>query len=95
MSKVEEKLFQNRYLVDESHPHIAIKNAEASKTDAGLQACVFCCPAACYTKAEDGSVEFTPDGCLECGTCRILCQDGDNLSWDYPRGGFGISFKFG
>ena len=28
-------------------------------------------------------------GCLECGTCRLVC-DSDNVDWNYPRGGFGI-----
>lgn len=94
MSKVEEKLFQNRYLLDEGRPHIAIKNPETCKSCA-TQPCTFCCPAACYTKTENGGVELTTDGCLECGTCRIICTDTCNIQWDYPRGGFGISFKFG
>jgi ferredoxin like protein len=34
------------------------------------------------------------DGCLECGTCRVVCAPG-NVDWDYPRGGYGILFKFG
>ena len=91
MSKVEEKLFQNRYLLDENHPHIRIRDAQ--RCQSCTQPCTFCCPAACYVKNEAGQVDLTTDGCLECGTCRILCPD--NLDWDYPRGGFGISFKFG
>ena len=35
------------------------------------------------------------DGCLECGTCRIICNDFSNVEWEYPRGGYGILFKFG
>jgi ferredoxin like protein len=93
MSKVEEKLFQNRYLLDEGNPHIKIRNPEMCKGCA--QPCTFCCPARCYVKTEDGGVELTTDGCLECGTCRIICCTMNNLSWDYPRGGYGVSFKFG
>ena len=95
MSKVEEKLFQNRYLVDEGRPHIVIKDPASSKDDLSLKQCVFCCPAHCYSEAEDGTVELTTDGCVECGTCRIICQTSGAITWDYPRGGFGISFKFG
>jgi len=93
--KVEEKLFQNRYLVDEGRPHIQIKNSELCQTKCGVQQCTTCCPAGCYVKDEDGSVALTTDGCLECGTCRIICQDLDNVAWEYPRGGYGILFKFG
>ena len=93
MPKVEEKLYQNRYIVDESHPHIAIKD-KAACVSCEHKACTWCCPAACYT--EDGaSVTLATDGCLECGTCRVVCQDKQNIAWDYPRGGYGISYKFG
>ncbi|MCW2247242.1 ferredoxin like protein [Azospirillum fermentarium] len=94
MIKVEEKLYQNRYIVDESRPHIAIKNEETCKT-CETQPCTWCCPAACYSKNEAGTVTLVTDGCLECGTCRVVCQDKENVLWDYPRGGYGISYKFG
>lgn len=94
MVKVEEKLYQNRYIVDESRPHIQIKDADVCK-GCEKQACTFCCPAACYSKNELGSVTLATDGCLECGTCRVVCQDKGNIAWDYPRGGYGISYKFG
>ncbi|WP_142847659.1 ferredoxin family protein [Telmatospirillum sp. J64-1] len=93
MIKVEDKLYQNRYLVDEGRPHISIKDVEVCRDCA--QPCTFCCPAGCYAREEDGSVTLTTDGCLECGTCRVICQDRGNLNWDYPRGGYGILFKFG
>jgi ferredoxin like protein len=93
MSKVEEKLFQNRYLLDEGHPHIQIKDAKACLPCS--QPCTFCCPAGCYVKNDDGGVDLNIDGCLECGTCRIICSENGNLSWEYPRGGYGVSFKFG
>jgi ferredoxin like protein len=35
------------------------------------------------------------DGCLECGTCRVICSEHTNVEWEYPRGGYGILFKFG
>ena len=91
--KVEEKLFQNRYLVDEGHPHVCV--TEGKEATPALKAIISCCPAGCWGLTEDGKVEPTLDGCLECGTCRILtAQDGD-LNWNYPRGGFGIAYKFG
>lgn len=95
MIKVEEKLFQNRYLVDEGRPHIKIKDSSVCQNRCGGQPCTFCCPAGCYTKEDDGSVRLIADGCLECGTCRIICQDQGNIAWEYPRGGYGILYKFG
>ncbi|TIQ24423.1 MAG: ferredoxin family protein, partial [Mesorhizobium sp.] len=26
---------------------------------------------------------------------RILCEKGGDIEWNYPRGGFGVLFKFG
>ena len=43
---------------------------------------------------DGGKIDLVVDGCLECGTCRLVC-DSDNVDWNYPRGGFGILFKFG
>lgn len=90
---VEEKLFQNRYYVDAGHPHIRIRD-EATCIQCSLQSCVTCCPAGCWRREEDGRIELVVDGCLECGTCRIVCEP-KNVDWNYPRGGFGILFKFG
>lgn len=95
MPKIEEKLYQNRYIVDESRPHIAIRNASVCQDSCSSKPCTFCCPAACYTLGEGGAVTLATDGCLECGTCRVICQDNQNITWDYPRGGYGISYKFG
>lgn len=91
--KVEEKLYNNRYMVDEGHPHIAIV-AKGAPSPA-LKSLITVCPAGCYAEEEDGSVVVTPDGCLECGTCRVICAGTGELQWDYPRGGYGILFKFG
>jgi ferredoxin like protein len=89
---VEERLFQNRYRVDEGRAHIRIRAQEACGRCAA-KPCIVCCPAGCW-RLEDGKVDVVVDGCLECGTCRVVCAP-QNVEWDYPRGGFGILFKFG
>ena len=53
------------------------------------------CPAGCYAINEQGKVEVMPDGCMECGTCRVLTAESGDIEWNYPRGGYGVSFKFG
>ncbi|MHB9154637.1 MAG: ferredoxin family protein [Endomicrobiales bacterium] len=90
--KLEDKLFLDRYVVDET-PHIRIIDKERCKQCAKKQ-CLNACPAQCY-KLENGEVEFSHEGCLECGTCRIICDLHKNIEWNYPRGGFGISYKHG
>ena len=91
--KVEEKLFTNRYIVDAGQPHITVRAHD--KPSKNLLAMTHLCPAGCYTESETGQVELTADGCLECGTCRVLCEESGDIEWNYPRGGFGVLFKFG
>lgn len=91
--KVEEKLFQNRYQVDPGRPHIKV-HPHTVPTPA-LLSMTKLCPAGCYATNDHGQVEITVDGCVECGTCRIVTQATNDIEWNYPRGGFGVLFKFG
>ena len=95
MIKVEEKLFQNRYKVDAGKPHISVKDADVCQVKCQTKPCTSVCPASCWTREGDGNVTLITDGCLECGTCRIICSEHHNVEWEYPRGGYGILFKFG
>jgi ferredoxin like protein len=52
--------------------------------------CLNICPAQMFTLAADDSVLFSHEGCLECGACCIVCQ---HLTWNYPRGGYGVAFR--
>lgn len=92
---VEEKLYQNRYRIDAGRPHIRIKQPELCRDACRTRACTFVCPAACYKTEGNGTVTLITDGCLECGSCRIICQEHANVHWEYPRGGHGVLFKFG
>jgi ferredoxin like protein len=92
---IEDKLFQNRYRVDTGRPHIKIKDAAICTNDCDIKSCTFVCPASCYKVEGNGSVTLITDGCLECGSCRIICNEHFNVDWEYPRGGHGILFKFG
>ena len=91
--KVEDKLYYNRYVVDAGRPHIRVK--PHTTPSPALLALTHICPAHCYELNDRGQVEITPDGCLECGTCRVVCAPSDDIEWSYPRGGFGVLFKFG
>jgi ferredoxin like protein len=93
--KVEDKLFQNRYRVDAGRPHIKIKDANVCVSECQDKSCTYVCPASCYTLEGNGAVTLITDGCLECGSCRIICSEHVNVDWEYLRGGHGILFKFG
>ena len=90
---IEEKLFQNRYKVDAGRPHITARDTDVCQS-CDAKPCTVCCPAGCWSLDDGGKIDLVVDGCLECGTCRLVC-DSDNVDWNYPRGGFGILFKFG
>lgn len=53
--------------------------------------CLIVCPAQCY-RIENNRVEFSYHDCLECGSCRIVC-DREAITWSYPRGGFGVCYR--
>lgn len=94
-AQVEEKLFQNRYRVDVGRPHVSIRDPAYCREHCAGKECTHVCPAACYRTRPDGSVELSTEGCLECGSCRIICAVHGNVIWEHPRGGFGVSYKFG
>lgn len=91
--KVEDKLFQNRYLVDSGRPHIKVLPHQTPSKQ--LLSLTTTCPAGCYSLNDRGQVEISSDGCMECGTCRIVTAKTGEIEWNYPRGGFGVLFKFG
>lgn len=91
-AKVEDKLFLNRFRVDEES-HIRIIEGALCGEKCADQPCLYICPARVY-RMEEGRITVAYEGCVECGSCRIACPH-LNIDWRFPRGGFGISHKFG
>jgi ferredoxin like protein len=89
--KIDDKLALNLFHVDKK-PHIEIDQEICRKCQ--HKACLYVCPVENYTLNEDGDVVFAWEGCLECGTCRITCDQGA-ISWDYPAGSYGIIYRLG
>ena len=57
--------------------------------------CVRACPAHLYTlDPESGVAKVDHTGCLECGTCLIICPL-RAIRWQYPDAGFGICYRYG
>lgn len=88
--KVEEKLAVNKFEIDRD-VHITVD--EKLCTGCADKQCIHVCPAECYALRND-KVTFSYEGCLECGSCRIVC-DRNAIKWVYPRGGFGVCYQFG
>lgn len=88
----EELLGLNKFAVDEEEPHIVLDKAICANCKE--KPCLVVCPAVLYT-LKDGEVNFDYAGCLECGTCRIVCNNKGITKWTYPRGTMGVSFRYG
>ncbi len=91
--RLEDKLYLNGYKIDEiGGSHLHIKDPDVCKT-CELKQCLYICACKVYEMDENtDKIVINYDACVECGTCRIAC---DNIDWRYPRGGFGIAYKFG
>lgn len=73
-------------------PHIRI-NEEICSNVCKTRFCTFICPAGCFEYDEEqGRVIFSFEGCLECGTCLLSCEE-KAIDWNYPEGGFGVIFR--
>lgn len=89
---VDEKLAVNKFNVDEGNAHIVLRACpDAEEFDKLIR----CCPAGLYKRSSEGEMTFDYAGCLECGTCRVLCADTIVEKWTFPQAGMGISYRFG
>ncbi|MFQ5901196.1 MAG: ferredoxin family protein [Thermodesulfobacteriota bacterium] len=87
-----EKLFILKFKVDKKS-HL-ILNKDICR-ECKEMACLLICPSEVYKWDEDRKeVTVSYEGCLECGTCRIVCKVGA-IDWRNPKGGFGVSYRFG
>jgi ferredoxin like protein len=89
--------------IEEKVALCAIKHDERSHIELDVAACARCpsriclraCPAHLYTlEAEPNRIKLDHTGCLECGTCFILCPL-HAVRWRYPEGSFGIRYRYG
>ena len=88
----EELLGINKFEVDEEEAHIVLDKTICAKCQD--KPCLVVCPAVLYT-LKDGEINFDYAGCLECGTCRVVCKDKGIVKWVYPRGTLGVAFRCG
>lgn len=93
VTTVTERLAANRYHTDEDVSHIHVDQELARSTGTGKRL-VAVCPAGVYTEEVDGTISVEYAACLECGACLAVADPG-TLTWRYPRGGTGVSFRLG
>lgn len=93
-TNVDAKLGTLTYKVDH-HTHIEIKAADTCAQKCSDKPCTTICPAQVYRWEEDQKkILVSFENCIECGACRMLCPF-DNIQCHWPRGGFGVQYKFG
>lgn len=89
---VDEKLGLDKFYVDEENAHIVLKKEIDRKEYHKL---MLACPAGLYKQDDKGEIHFDYAGCLECGTCRVLCGATLLEKWEFPVGTLGIEFRWG
>lgn len=76
--------------------HLRIIDEKVCRQQCRQKFCTHSCPAQVY-RWENGEQLITVayEGCLECGTCRSGGCPYQNIEMQYPRGGFGVQYRFG
>lgn len=69
--------------------------SSALPNEAVVELLIQSCPAGLFSRTQEGKLHIDYRGCLECGTCRLLCDEATLQEWRYPDSGFGITFRFG
>jgi len=90
--KVEEKV---ALCAIKHHPESHIQIDLDKCANCQIQPCLGACPAGLYTlEPETNRVIVDHTGCLECGTCLLVCPLGA-IDWRLPEPGFGIRYRYG
>ena len=88
---VDNKLGLTKFKVYEAESHIDVDTNSTNEYE--IRKLLLGCPAHLYTLDENGKLQFNHEGCLECGTCRILSGGKVVKGWDHPINGFGVEFR--
>ncbi len=93
-TRVEEKLYNVRFKTDEAQSHLIIMDPEVCRRCVDKPCTVFC-PVTVYKwEPNDRKISVGYEKCVECGACRIGCPY-YNIEWRYPKGGFGVQYRYG
>lgn len=90
---IEDKLAVNRFKTDrQSHIQVDLERCKLCEA----KSCVLVCPAGVY-ELVDNVIKCNFENCLECGACSVACSSEGKgaITWKLPRGGFGVSWRYG
>ena len=90
MVSLAERLSGTRFRVHEK-AHIVVDGAVCA--DCAVRVCLTVCPAGLFSLLSDGSILFNHEQCFECGTCYVACNREGAITWLYPQGGYGVTFR--
>ena len=94
--KVEDKLFLDRFRVDEDS-HLRIIDGAVCLDKCSDQPCLYFCPANVYEMVESSStpgsreIHLNPSNCVHCKTCDIM-DPYQIITWVPPEGGGGPNY---
>jgi ferredoxin like protein len=90
---IDDVLMTLKYFIDEQDEHLKLVSPEVC-VNCESKCCLYFCPVGAYREQEDGHIQISYQSCIECGSCRVMCPH-SNVRWQYPRGGYGVAYKFG
>ena len=87
---IEDKLSTIKYNCDDkSHLNVVQSKCKTCQK----RVCTVICPANVYSYDEENdTLKVEYENCLECGACRIACEN-EAIMWEYPRSSKGVIFK--
>ena len=89
---IQEKLRATK-IVKHSSSHLRVRD-QAKCLECILRPCVQVCPGGVYSFDKRRGLTIAYENCLECGSCKIVCEF-DNIEWNYPPEGFGVDLRWG
>ena len=72
--------------------HIFIRKSQLCLNECENKPCTYICPIRVFYW-ENQRINILYNRCVECGACIWGCPY-ENISWNYPKGGYGVLYKF-
>ncbi len=90
---VDDRVSLDRFEFDEE-PFITVDTDICRRCD--TKPCLYVCPSRVYRWDKD-ELLYNTEGCIELGACAVVCQHIGKgaIRWSYPRGSYGVEFRFG
>ncbi|MCU4751999.1 ferredoxin family protein [Natrialbaceae archaeon A-CW2] len=91
---MEDRLYTVSY-DDPGESHLDVKVPDICTDSCETSDCMAVCPADVWRREDtDDLPTIAYENCLECSSCRFACPY-DNVSWEYPTTGSGVTYKRG